>query len=321
MLGCEEISILERQRAIFERLYQCQQQLSSLPNQNLAHFNSLISEHIMDCSQVQNFPIKIDPQLDESSRSLNMFGSEQKTWAGSDFANNSLELAHQSLSTLSNSSMTKTSTKKRKAEFYEEDEYKARKIEGEAGEVKSEITVKSAKENSKISEVKKPDYIHVRARRGQATDSHSLAERARREKISKKMKCLQDLVPGCNKVIGKAGMLDEIINYVQSLQKQVEFLSMKLAASNLNTDNLFAKEFPSHMANFANPACLQNNPFQQRQQQGSNVGVATMSPQRREDCLMSFPEAFLDSSHVPAVHQLANFETDMQCLFGVHFQQ
>lgn len=24
---------------------------------------------------------------------------------------------------------------------------------------------------------KKPDYIHVRARRGQATDSHSLAER------------------------------------------------------------------------------------------------------------------------------------------------
>lgn len=36
------------------------------------------------------------------------------------------------------------------------------------------------------------------------------------------MKCLQDLVPGCNKVTGKAGMLDEIINYVQSLQKQVE---------------------------------------------------------------------------------------------------
>lgn len=124
---------------------------------------------------------------------------------------------------------------------------------------------------------------------------------ARREKISKKMKCLQDLVPGCNKVIGKAGMLDEIINYVQSLQKQVEFLSMKLAASNLNTDNLVAKEFPSQMANFANPACLQNNLFQQRQQQGSNVGVATMSPQRREDCLMSFPEAFLDSSHVPVI--------------------
>ncbi|KOM28218.1 hypothetical protein LR48_Vigan511s004100 [Vigna angularis] len=78
----------------------------------------------------------------------------------------------------------------------------------------------------------KQDYIHVRARRGQATDSHSLAERARREKISERMKILQDLVPGCDKVIGKALVLDEIINYIQSLQRQVEFLSMKLEAVN-----------------------------------------------------------------------------------------
>jgi len=46
----------------------------------------------------------------------------------------------------------------------------------------------------------------------------------RREKISERMKYLQDLVPGCNKITGKAGMLDEIINYVQSLQKQVEVI-------------------------------------------------------------------------------------------------
>ncbi|KAL4362154.1 hypothetical protein GQ457_04G006580 [Hibiscus cannabinus] len=82
------------------------------------------------------------------------------------------------------------------------------------------------------AEPPKQDYIHVRARRGQATDSHSLAERARREKISERMKILQDLVPGCNKVIGKALVLDEIINYIQSLQRQVEFLSMKLEAVN-----------------------------------------------------------------------------------------
>ncbi|MBA0650829.1 hypothetical protein Goklo_018209 [Gossypium klotzschianum] len=43
-------------------------------------------------------------------------------------------------------------------------------------------------------------YVHVRARRGEATDSHSLAERARREKINARMKLLQELVPGCNKV-------------------------------------------------------------------------------------------------------------------------
>ena len=46
--------------------------------------------------------------------------------------------------------------------------------------------------------------------------------KARREKISERMKFLQDLVPGCEKITGQAGMLDEIINYVQSLQRQVE---------------------------------------------------------------------------------------------------
>lgn len=34
------------------------------------------------------------------------------------------------------------------------------------------------------------------------------------------------------RITGKALMLDEIINYVQSLQRQVEFLSMKLATMN-----------------------------------------------------------------------------------------
>ncbi|URD72252.1 hypothetical protein MUK42_09117 [Musa troglodytarum] len=79
-------------------------------------------------------------------------------------------------------------------------------------------------------------YVHVRARRGQATDSHSLAERARREKINARMKLLQDLVPGCSKITGTALVLDEIINHVQSLQRQVEFLSMKLAAVNPRID-------------------------------------------------------------------------------------
>lgn len=76
-------------------------------------------------------------------------------------------------------------------------------------------------------EYSKQDYIHVRARRGQATDSHSLAERVRREKMSERMKFLQDLVPGCRKVTGKAVMLDEIINYVQSLQRQVEVRTLR----------------------------------------------------------------------------------------------
>lgn len=105
---------------------------------------------------------------------------------------------------------------------------------------------KHGKQVSQSSDIQKEEYIHVRARRGQATNSHSLAERVRREKISERMKFLQDLVPGCSKVTGKAVMLDEIINYVQSLQRQVEFLSMKLATVNprmdFNIEGLLAKD-------------------------------------------------------------------------------
>ncbi|RZC13958.1 Transcription factor BEE 1 [Glycine soja] len=86
-------------------------------------------------------------------------------------------------------------------------------------------------------EDKKPnEVVHVRAKRGQATDSHSLAERVRRGKINEKLRCLQNIVPGCYKTMGMAIMLDEIINYVQSLQHQVEFLSMKLNAASTYYD-------------------------------------------------------------------------------------
>ncbi|KAK8685190.1 hypothetical protein V6N13_041197 [Hibiscus sabdariffa] len=84
---------------------------------------------------------------------------------------------------------------------------------------------------AKKEENKPKDVVHVRARRGEATDSHSLAERVRRGKINERLRCLQDIVPGCYKTMGMAVMLDEIINYVQSLQNQVEFLSMKLTAA------------------------------------------------------------------------------------------
>ncbi|XP_020208216.1 transcription factor bHLH63 [Cajanus cajan] len=172
----------------------------------------------------------------------------------------------------------------------------------------------NSKQNSKLSEVQKPDYIHVRARRGQATDSHSLAERVRREKISERMKYLQDLVPGCNKITGKAGMLDEIINYVQSLQRQVEFLSMKLAAVNprldFSVDDLFDKEvFPACAANFPNMGMssdmtnyLQFNSPQQQQivsYGGLDTGInpSDMGLRRTISAPVSMPEeTYLPSS-------------------------
>ncbi|CAN1829295.1 Transcription factor UNE12 [Linum perenne] len=65
----------------------------------------------------------------------------------------------------------------------------------------------------------------VRARRGQATDPHSIAERLRRERIAERMKALQELVPTVNKT-DRAAMLDEIVDYVKFLRLQVKVLSM-----------------------------------------------------------------------------------------------
>ncbi|XP_030535185.1 transcription factor BEE 1 [Rhodamnia argentea] len=97
---------------------------------------------------------------------------------------------------------------------------------------KSETEGLGKAKRRKRGEKEKPkEVVHVRARRGQATDSHSLAERVRREKIKERLRYLQDLVPGCCQTMGMAVMLDEIINYVRSLQSQVEFLSMKLEAA------------------------------------------------------------------------------------------
>ncbi|KAL9273235.1 Transcription factor bHLH63-like protein [Drosera capensis] len=173
----------------------------------------------------------------------------------------------------------------------------------------------TTKENSKVPEVQKTDYIHVRARRGQATDSHSLAERVRREKISERMKYLQDLVPGCNKITGKTGMLDEIINYVQSLQQQVEFLSMKLAAINprldLNFEDLLAKEvFPATQLAIGMPpdlvshSSLQLNTVQQMSPVTS-FDIDT-NPQRKYrilhhgklNCKISLPQKFYKQDQV-----------------------
>ncbi|XP_019436983.1 PREDICTED: transcription factor bHLH74-like isoform X3 [Lupinus angustifolius] len=148
--------------------------------------------------------------------------------------------------------------------------------------------VKQAKENSLSGEATKDNFIHVRARRGQATNSHSLAERVRREKISERMRLLQELVPGCNKITGKAVMLDEIINYVQSLQQQVEFLSMKLATVNpeLNFDveqilskDILQSRIGGHGIGGYGPSLSSSHPFPNASFHGTMNGMPSTSTQ------------------------------------------
>ncbi|XP_057550965.1 transcription factor HBI1-like isoform X2 [Amaranthus tricolor] len=196
----------------------------------------------------------------------------------------------------------------------------------------------TSKDNSKASEVQKPDYIHVRARRGQATDSHSLAERVRREKISERMKYLQDLVPGCNKITGKAGMLDEIINYVQSLQRQVEFLSMKLAAVNprldFNIDDLIAKEvfaacsasLPTMGAStdLSNPSYLHYNPIEQMDLVCASavaLNPIDLGLRRSISAPVSIPESYLDTSCFNKMPHSLQWDANAQNIYNMEFQQ
>ncbi|CAL5092407.1 unnamed protein product [Urochloa decumbens] len=59
------------------------------------------------------------------------------------------------------------------------------------------------------------------AKRRRAAEVHNLSERRRRDRINEKMKALQELIPHCNKT-DKASMLDEAIEYLKSLQLQLQ---------------------------------------------------------------------------------------------------
>ncbi|XVE72695.1 hypothetical protein DITRI_Ditri11bG0059500 [Diplodiscus trichospermus] len=209
---------------------------------------------------------------------------------------------------------------------------------GNAGDEKQN---KSDNNNNNTKPPEPPkDYIHVRARRGQATDSHSLAERVRREKISERMKLLQNLVPGCNKVTGKALMLDEIINYVQSLQRQVEFLSMKLASVNTrldcNVDSLMSKDIFQSSNNLPHPIFPMDSSasafFGHQPQQNpalhSNISNGTIT-QCSVDPLATTVCPDINNTHLPPINQFTETlpqyptfcEGDLQTIVQMGFGQ
>ncbi|OVA15860.1 Myc-type [Macleaya cordata] len=75
------------------------------------------------------------------------------------------------------------------------------------------------------AEAKKPPQRSGSNRRSRAAEVHNLSERRRRDRINEKMKALQELIPHCNKS-DKASMLDEAIEYLKSLQLQVQLMWM-----------------------------------------------------------------------------------------------
>ncbi|PON88795.1 Basic helix-loop-helix transcription factor [Trema orientale] len=70
-----------------------------------------------------------------------------------------------------------------------------------------------------------PALRATRAKRdAPATRLHSLSERRRRDKINRKMRTLQALIPNCNKA-DKASILDDAIVYLKALQLQAQMMS------------------------------------------------------------------------------------------------
>lgn len=73
----------------------------------------------------------------------------------------------------------------------------------------------------------------IRAKRGCATHPRSIAERVRRTRISERMRKLQELVPNMDKQqTNTADMLDEAVEYVKQLQRQVQELTESQAKCN-----------------------------------------------------------------------------------------
>lgn len=65
----------------------------------------------------------------------------------------------------------------------------------------------------------------IRAKRGFATHPRSIAERERRIRISARIKKLQNLFPNADKQTSTADMLDEAVEYIKELRKQLKILT------------------------------------------------------------------------------------------------
>ncbi|KAI4365729.1 hypothetical protein MLD38_021693 [Melastoma candidum] len=63
------------------------------------------------------------------------------------------------------------------------------------------------------------------AKRSRAAEVHNLSERRRRDRITRRLRALQELIPHCNKA-DKASILDKAIGYLKFLQMQVQIMSM-----------------------------------------------------------------------------------------------
>ncbi|XP_062224929.1 transcription factor PIF1-like [Phragmites australis] len=76
-----------------------------------------------------------------------------------------------------------------------------------------------------MEEGRAPSSTPPITRRSRSAEFHNFSERRRRDRINEKLKALQELLPNCTKT-DKLSMLDEAIDYMKSLQLQLQMLVM-----------------------------------------------------------------------------------------------
>ncbi|RZC92584.1 hypothetical protein C5167_029363 [Papaver somniferum] len=364
-----DLTVLERQRARQKwQQQQHQQQETEAPQtylSNDAHFDNLFQlplttsnfdhhQGFMNDSVMREFvnrSMKTDPSL-ENGWSADFgkypvpktgFGEEIITTGFSSTSNGFVSNNINSGNEMSNISISRTTS----CPPMVGDTVLPATIVAAAAEEKSKEICSPGKMSSIVGRKRKADKAHNSKVNGVAEELRDkrikvdMAEEVRREKISERMKYLQDLVPGCNKITGKAGMLDEIINYVQSLQRQVEFLSMKLATVNprldVNIDNFFAKDmFPSSgvfpnmgmlNADMVNSSTyLQSfNPTMQEMISSRGLDMVINPPEMAADLRrtisappLPLPDEFLDTSCFTQDQPTSTtWETDLQNIYSM----
>ncbi|OIT06924.1 PREDICTED: transcription factor PIL1-like [Nicotiana attenuata] len=116
---------------------------------------------------------------------------------------------------------------------------------------------------------------------------HKMSEKRRRQRIAKRVKVLEELIPNCNKS-SRASVLDQAIQYIQALQHQVQVMSMDgFPASNILARNQMMQSNNNNNIPSVIPQIMQNTlrfhphvPIMRRVAVGSFFGLGTsmMSP-------------------------------------------
>ncbi|VAI37530.1 unnamed protein product [Triticum turgidum subsp. durum] len=121
------------------------------------------------------------------------------------------------------------------------------------GRGKDDYDSRSEDVECEATEETKSSRRHGSKRRSRAAEVHNQSERRRRDRINEKMRSLQELIPHCNKA-DKASILDEAIEYLKSLQMQVQIMWMTTGMAPMMFPG--AHQFMPPMAVGMNSACM-----------------------------------------------------------------